>query len=164
MGIDQYDAGKREDRREPIPVGSYVIEPRSEGRCQALRYDMLASHVGSMEDVLQAIAVDVAVRQDAIDADRAAMGASIQSAPSSPVDRWLTASAELPAALRAVTPEDLAAWLEAHGWTPIEDAPGDWMSPDGLHQIILPQHSSDRTVRTWQALEDIGRWVAGVMP
>ena len=64
MGID----------REPIPVGSYVIEPRSEGRCQALRYDMLASHVGSMEDVLQAIAVDVAVRQDAIDADRAAMG------------------------------------------------------------------------------------------
>jgi hypothetical protein len=152
--------------REPIPVGSYVIEPRSEGRWQALRCDMLASHVGSMEDVLQAIAVDVAVRQDAIDADRAAMGASIQSAPSapSPVDRWLTASAELPAALRAVTPEDLAAWLEAHGWTPIEDAPGDWMSPDGLHQIILPQHSSDRTVRTWQALEDIGRWVAGVMP
>jgi hypothetical protein len=145
MGIDQYDAGKREDRREPIPLGSYVIEPRSEGRWQAL-------------------AVDVAVRQDAIDADRAAMGASIQSAPSSPVDRWLTASAELPAALRAVTPEDLAAWLEAHGWTPIEDAPGDWMSPDGLHQIIRPQHSSDRTVRTWQALEDIGRWVAGVMP
>jgi hypothetical protein len=110
MGID----------REPIPVGSYVLEPRSEGRWQALRYDMLSSHVGSMEDVLQAIAVDVAVRQDAIDADRAAMGASIQSAPSSPVDRWLTASAELPAALRAVTPEDLAAWLEAHGWTPIE--------------------------------------------
>jgi hypothetical protein len=60
--------------REPIPLGSYVIEPRSEGRWQALRCDMLASHVGSMEDVLQAIAVDVAVRQDAIDADRAAMG------------------------------------------------------------------------------------------